>query len=72
MTYIGIIPSESSTGNTAKQYCHKARISQELLKKTGGLAKDVIDIPWKAPKKLCKRFMAFVMWGKHKTRPPSP
>ena len=44
---------------------HTARISRELMKRQEGPAKDVIDIAGKAQKRLCKRFIAFVMRGKH-------
>jgi transposase len=89
MAFIGIIPSEHSTGDSirrgkitktgnkhlryalteaAKQYCHKARVTRVILQRQEGLPKDIIDLAFKAQKRLCRRFSALVMRGKHRNK----
>ena len=89
MAFIGIIPSEHSTGDTirrgkitktgnshlryalveaAKQYCHKARITRGLMKRQEDIPKDIVALAWKAQKRLCRRFSALVMRGKHRNK----
>ena len=87
MAYIGIIPSEHSTGDkihrgkitktgnshlrfalieAAKQYSHRAAVGRTLKKRQEGLPKDVIAAAWKAQKRLCRRFLTFVLRGKNR------
>jgi transposase len=87
MAFIGIIPSEHSTGDkilrgritktgnshlryalieAAKQYSHKAAITKTLKKRQENLPRNVTLIAWKAQKRLCRRFLALVMRGKHR------
>ena len=89
MAFIGIIPSEHSTGDSirrgkitktgnkhlryalteaARQYCHKARVTRVILQRQEGLPKDIIDLAFKAQKRLCRRFSALVMRGKHRNK----
>lgn len=89
MAFLGIIPSEHSTGDSirrgkitktgnshlryvliesAKQYIHKARVTRVLMKRQEGLPKEVLAIAWKAQKRLCRRFTALIMRGKHRNK----
>ena len=52
----------------AKQYCHKARVTRVIMKRQEGLPKDIIDLAWKTQKRLCKRFSALIMRGKHRNK----
>lgn len=89
MAFIGIIPSEHSTGDkihrgkitktgnshlrfafieAAKQYAHRPSLSRVIAKRQEGLPKDVIAIAWRAQKRLCRRFVALAVRGKHKNK----
>lgn len=89
MAFIGIVPSEHSTGDTIRRgkitktgnshlryalveaaghYCHKARMTRGLMKRQEGMPKDIVALAWKAQKRLCRRFSALVMRGKHRNK----
>jgi len=77
MAYLGLIPSEYSTGNghvrrvlveAAHAYSYPARVSRFLLKRQQGLPQPIREIAWKAQVRLCGRFRRLMAQGKLKTK----
>lgn len=50
----------------AQTYKHNANVSTELQKRQETLPKVVIDIPWKAQLRLCRRYKRLMQRGKHR------
>ncbi len=50
----------------AHTYKHKANISTELQKRQESLPKEITDIAWQAPLRLCRRYNRLLSRGKHR------
>jgi transposase len=64
MAYLGLVPSEHSSGGTRRQGRFPARISREQLLRQESLAKPIRDIAWKAQERLCRRYRKLARAGK--------
>jgi transposase len=64
MAYLGLVPSESSTGERVRRGGFRARMSRLLEERQAGLPKAVREIAWKAQVRLCGRYRKLMARGK--------